>query len=58
MFAPNDFTNVSRKDVVSIEPARTSMMPEGLLDYFNEDEVQDLVAYMLARGDRNHRMFR
>jgi len=35
-----------------------SMMPEGLLDTFKEDEVFDLVAYLLSRGDRNHKMFK
>ena len=58
MFAPNDFTNVKRQDIESIEPSKTSMMPEGLLNMLNEDEVRDLVAYLLSRGDRNNRMFR
>jgi hypothetical protein len=34
------------------------MMPEGLLDTFREDEILDLVAYLLSRGDRNNRMFK
>ncbi len=58
MFAPNDFTRVDRRNVQSIEPSRTSMMPGGLLNYFNEDEINDLVAYLLSRGNRNQRMFR
>jgi len=58
MFAPNDFANVSRKDVSSIEPSRISMMPEGLLHYFREDEIQDLVAYLLSRGERNQQLSR
>lgn len=58
MFAPNDFTNVKRQDVESIQPSTTSMMPEGLLNYFSEEEIKDLMAYMLSRGDRSARMFR
>jgi putative heme-binding domain-containing protein len=58
MFAPNDFTNVKRQDIESIEPSKTSMMPEGLLNMLNEEEVQDLIAYLLSRGDRNSKMFR
>ncbi|MGZ8899855.1 MAG: c-type cytochrome [Limisphaerales bacterium] len=57
MFAPNDFTNVKRGDVESIEPSKVSMMPEGMLNYFKEDEILDLMAYLLSRGDRNARMF-
>jgi len=35
----------------------TSMMPEGLLSTLNEDEVADLVAYLLSRGNRSSKMF-
>ena len=57
MFAPGDFTSVKRGDVESIEPSKVSMMPEGLLNYFKEDEILDLMAYLLSRGDRNAKMF-
>ncbi len=57
MFAPNDFTNVKREDVQSIEPSKVSMMPEGLLTYFKEDEIEDLIAFLLSRGDRKAKMF-
>jgi len=58
MFAPNDFTNVKRQDVESIELAKVSMMPEGLLNSLKEDEILDLTAFLLSRGDRNGGMFR
>ena len=58
MFAPNDFADVKRQDVESIEPSKVSMMPEGLLNTFKPDEIQDLMAYLLSRGDRNIKMFR
>ena len=57
MFAPNDFTNVKRTDIESIEPSKVSMMPEGLLNYFKEDEIQDLIAFLLSAGDRKAKMF-
>ena len=57
MFAPNDFTNVKRTDVETIEPSKVSMMPEGLLNYFKEDEILDMMAFLLSRGDRNAKMF-
>jgi len=58
MFAPGDFTNVKRQDIEKIERSTTSMMPEGLLNTFTEQEIQDLMAYMLSRGDRQAKMFR
>jgi hypothetical protein len=33
------------------------MMPTGLLNTLKDDEVLDLLAYLLSRGDRNHAMF-
>jgi putative heme-binding domain-containing protein len=58
MLAPNDFTDVKRQDIESIEPSKTSMMPEGLLNSLKEDEIQDLMAFLLSRGDRNQKIFR
>jgi putative heme-binding domain-containing protein len=58
MFAPNDFTNVKRQDVESIGPSQVSMMPEGLINSLKEDEIQDLAAFLLSRGDRSSEVFR
>jgi hypothetical protein len=33
-------------------------MPADLLKPLNEDEVLDLMAYLLSRGDPNHPMFK
>ena len=57
MLDPNGLTNVNRKQVESIETSKVSMMPEGLLDTLKEDEILDLVAYLLSRGDRNDPAF-
>jgi putative heme-binding domain-containing protein len=57
MLDPNKLTSVNRKKVESIKPSKVSPMPEALLDTFKEDEVLDLMAYLLSRGDRNHAMF-
>ncbi|MEW6161019.1 MAG: c-type cytochrome [Verrucomicrobiota bacterium] len=58
MFAPGDFTRVRRQDIKLIMPSKVSMMPEGLLNTLQEDEIADLVAFLYSRGDRTHRMFR
>ena len=57
MLDPNGQVNVDQRKVESIEKSKISMMPEGLLDTFHEDEILDLVAYLLSRGDRNNKMF-
>jgi putative heme-binding domain-containing protein len=58
MLDPNGLMNVDRRKIDTLEKSKVSMMPTGLLDTFEEDEVLDLVAYLLSRGDRNSRMFK
>ena len=58
MLEPGNFTSVRRQDIESIETAKVSMMPPGLLNSLKPDEIQDLIAYLLSRGDPKHRMFR
>ncbi len=57
MFNPNEIESVDRKTVESIEPSKISMMPEGLLNLLNEEEVLDLLAYLLSRGNSDDAMF-
>ncbi len=57
MLDPNGLVDVDSRKVESIEKSKISMMPEGLLDSFHEDEILDLVGYLLSRGDRNNKMF-
>jgi putative heme-binding domain-containing protein len=57
MLDPNGLVRVSARRVESIEKSKVSMMPEGLLDTLKEDEILDLVAYLLSRGDRKNKMF-
>lgn len=58
MLDPNEMASIKRSDIKSIEPSKMSMMPEGLLNALKEDEILDLVAFLLSRGDRNNKMFR
>jgi putative heme-binding domain-containing protein len=45
-------------DIEAREKSPVSMMPKGLLDKLSRDEILDLIAYIAARGDRNHPLFR
>jgi hypothetical protein len=49
---------VKKDDVDEVKPSPVSLMPEGLLKPLNENEVLDLLAYLLSRGDPTHPMFR
>lgn len=58
---PEDSTKVvevKRADIDEVKPSAVSLMPKDLLKPLNEDEVMDLMAYLLSRGDPNHQMFK
>ncbi|MCA1684671.1 MAG: c-type cytochrome, partial [Planctomycetia bacterium] len=57
MLDPSAQVNIDRRTIDEQKPSPVSMMPEGLLNSLNRDEVLDLVAYLLSRGDRNNPMF-
>src|SRR5208282_4481880 len=57
MLDPDGQVAISRKKVESMDRSKISMMPVGLLDTFKSDEILDLVAYVMSRGDRGHKMF-
>ena len=57
MLDPGNLTAVERKHIDEIVPSKVSMMPKGLLNTLNEEELLDLMAYLLSRGDRTNPMF-
>jgi len=51
---PEDSTkvvNLKKSDVAEVKPSPVSMMPAKLIDSLNQEEVLDLLAYMLSKGD-------
>jgi hypothetical protein len=57
LYNPNQRRNLWRKDVVSMGPSPVSPMPPGLLNMMEENEIMDLLAYILSGGDTNHSFF-
>jgi putative heme-binding domain-containing protein len=45
------------REIVEREKATVSIMPKGLLDKLTREEILDLVAYVVARGDQKHPLF-
>jgi putative heme-binding domain-containing protein len=48
---------VARADIEALTFSPTSLMPAGLLDQLNEEEVLDLLAYTLSRGKKKDPRF-
>ena len=57
MLNPAASANVNAKDIDTILMSKVSPMPTGLVDVFTVDEILDLTAFLLSRGDRGHKMF-
>ncbi|MDQ8184637.1 c-type cytochrome [Pelagicoccus sp. SDUM812002] len=55
---PDEKRGVRKNSVVSIEPHEQSMMPQGLINGLNPEELQDLVAYLLSGGNPEDPMFK
>jgi putative heme-binding domain-containing protein len=57
-FAPSDLATVNTADVKGITPRGISMMPPGTINVLNQDELLDLLAYILAAGNPDDAMFK
>jgi putative heme-binding domain-containing protein len=56
--APGQTTDVRHDALKSRQVSPTSLMPPGLINAMNPDEVADLLAYILSGGDKRGKMFR
>ena len=57
MLDPNAIERIDRRNVEEIAPSKLSMMPQGLLNTLSQDEILDLMAYLISRGDRKSPVF-
>jgi putative heme-binding domain-containing protein len=48
---------LKRSDILSRQKSPTSIMPKGLLDKLTQEEILDLLAYVIARGDAQSKLF-
>ncbi len=58
MYDPNAITMVDRKRLKEMRPSPVSMMPPGLINVLEKDEVLDLLAYLLSKGNPDDPMFK
>jgi putative heme-binding domain-containing protein len=57
-FMPDDKTRVKRSAIKARKPYAVSMMPPGLINGLNPEELKDLIAYILSAGDPTNAMFK
>lgn len=58
MLDPNALEVVKRTEIEELNPSSVSMMPAGLLNTLTEEELLDLMAFLLSRGDPTSEMFK
>ncbi len=51
-FDPSSLKTVSKKDVVEIKNSLVSIMPGGMINSLNPDELKDLMAYLMSGADK------
>lgn len=56
-FDANKVATVAGDDVEEVKPSRTSLMPAKLLEKLNRDELLDLLAYLMSRGNPDDLVF-
>jgi putative heme-binding domain-containing protein len=56
-FAPNDHLAINESDIAKKGTRKVSMMPPGLINSLNQDELLDLVAYLVSGGNAKDKMF-
>ena len=55
---PLKLTQVQKSKVESKKGSKFSMIPGGLINSMNAEELKDLIAYFVSGGDRKHKVFR
>ena len=58
MMTPSTITKVDVKLIESIEPSPISMMPPGLLSTMKQEDILDLLAYLLSSGNSQDPLFK
>ncbi len=57
-FAPNDHVAINSGDIASKKVYPVSMMPPGMINVLNPEELLDLTAYILSAGNPQDKVFK
>ena len=57
-FAPLTLREILKKDVTSTKISDVSIMPPGLINRLNPDELKDLIAYLKAGGNKENEVYK
>ena len=55
--AKDKATIIAKDDIDAQKKSEASLMPKGLLDKLSREEILDLIAYVMAKGDKKHKVY-
>jgi putative heme-binding domain-containing protein len=56
-FSPDLITRIHKKRIIKKEDSPISAMPPGLINRLNEQELTDLLAFLVSGGDQNNKIY-
>jgi putative heme-binding domain-containing protein len=56
-YTPEQITKLPKKNVIKAQLSSASIMFPGLINSLNKEELKDLMAYLMAGGKQNNKMF-
>ncbi|MEX1238779.1 MAG: heme-binding protein [Cyclobacteriaceae bacterium] len=57
-FAPEVIREIAKEDVVDTKYSYISVMYPGLVNRLNDEELKDLMAYLMAGGNKDHEVYK
>ncbi len=55
--APDKLRVLNKDDIDEQEPSKVSIMPQGVLNKLTQEEILDLLAYVVSKGDKTSKLF-
>ena len=56
-FSPQTLREIPKTDVTSTKHSTVSLMLPGLINRLNDEEIKDLIAYMVSAGNKDHEVY-
>lgn len=56
-FSPEEIREIPKSEVRRVSLSTISMMPPGMINRLNAEELKDLIAYLAAGGNENHPIY-
>jgi len=57
-FAPQSLREIDKKDVSKTGISTTSIMMPGMINRLNEEELKDLLSYLMSGGNKDHEIYK